>query len=339
MTTQTMTRVESFEPNKGDILLDTKSWEESQPPFTINYTERTFQRLAKDKIQTICVINKRFTGPSGPIQRLGWKKFGAAATGESCTTVKADVFLEFVRPNSVWIPNGIYINAAKKDNWSQSEINQIIRSDRPDLVYRKLQKSKVDTHLASLYLKFGHASATEPEDPAPIPTPVPTPAPDPSVKMGLRERMLHKQRNRVETEPIPSTKPNSLSARMNQRRDDAKQQHDDGLCTLFLQNIPEDYSEADIKTHIQDYKFRRVNVVRRDGESIGKAFIELESTEATQTCLEAINGQKWGYCVIEVQLSKPKPKPTDSPSFKPKSKHNTNLNFKKPKPRSASRHF
>jgi len=339
MTTQTMTRVDSFEPDKGDTLLDTKTWEESQPPFTINYTERTFQRSTKDKIQTICVINKRFTGPSGPIQRLGWKKFGAAATGESCTTVKADVYLEFVRQNSTWIPNGIYINAAKKDNWSQSEINQIIRSDRPDLVYRKLQKSKVDTHLASLYLKFGHATdpeATEPIDPAP--------APDPSVKMGLRERMLHKQRNRVDTETTPSTKPNSLSARMNQRRDDAKQQQDDQLCTLFLQNIPEDYSEADIKTHIQDYKFRRVNVVRRDGESIGKAFIELESTEATQTCLEAINGQKWGYCVIEVQLSKPKPKPTDesqsqSQSQSQKSKHNSNLNFKKPKPRSASRHY
>jgi RNA recognition motif-containing protein len=133
---------------------------------------------------------------------------------------------------------------------------------------------------------------------------------------------------------------------MNQRRDDAKQQHDDQLCTLFLQNIPEDYSEADIKTHIQDYKFRRVNIVRRDGESIGKAFIELESTEETQGCLEAINGQKWGYCVIEVQLSKPKPKPTDdeSKSSKPKSKSkpkpnsSSSSNFKKPKPRSAGRH-
>jgi hypothetical protein len=340
MTTQTMTRVDSFEPEKGDTLLDTKTWEESQSPFTINYTERTFRRITEDKIQTICVINKRFTGPSGPIQRLGWKKFGAAATGESCTTVKGDVYLEFVRTDSKWIPNGIYINAAKKDNWSQNEINQIIRSDRPDIVYRKLQKSKVDTHLASLRLKFEHVEA---EDTKPA---APEPEPDPSVKMGLRERMLYKQRNRVETETTPSAKPNSLSARMNQRRDDAKQQHDDQLCTLFLQNIPEDYSEADIKTHIQDYKFRRVNIVRRDGESIGKAFIELESTEETQGCLEAINGQKWGYCVIEVQLSKPKPKPTDdeSKSSKPKSKSkpkpnsSSSSNFKKPKPRSAGRH-
>jgi len=326
MTTQTMTRVDSFQPEKGDILLKTKTWEESQPPFIINYTERTYQRGR----QSVRVVNKRFTGPPGPIQRLGWKKFGTAATGNFATEIKGDVYLELVQKAQLcdnWIPNGIYINAAKKDNWSQIEINQIIRSDRPDLMYRKIQKSKVNTHLAKLNLKLNLTDTN----------PAVTDS-DPSVKMGLRERMLHKQRNRTDTEESSLPKPNSLSARMNQRRDDAKQQHDEQLCTLFLQNIPEDYSEADIKTHIQDYKYRRVNVVRREGESIGKAFIELESAEETQTCLEAINGQKWGYCVIEVQLSKPKPKPkpTDDPkSVGSKHKPNTPSNFKKPKPRSA----
>jgi len=348
MTTQTLTRVDSFHPDEGDILLETKTWEEIQPPFHVNYIERTFRRIIKDKVQTICVINKRFTGPPGPIQRLGWKKFGAAATGESCTKIANDVQFEFVQPYK-WIPNGIYLAAARKDNWSQEEIKKLIKSDRPDLLYRKLQKSKVDTHLASLMLKFEHRpdpSPSQSSGPGTNDTKPTESLPDPSVKMGLRERMLHKQRNRVDTEPTPSAKPNSHSARMNQRRDDAKQQHDEQLCTLFLQNIPEDYSESDIKTHIEDYQFRRVNVVRREGESIGKAFIELESSEETQRCLDAINGQKWGYCVIEVQLSKPKPKPSDdgsnskpnhnSKKSKPKPKPNSMNNFKKPKPRSST---
>ena len=110
--------------------------------------------------------------------------------------------------------------------------------------------------------------------------------------------------------------------RMNQRRGAAQQ--DGHKSTLFVENVPDEYTEDEIKGHIGDFHYRRVNIVRRDGKSMGKAFIELESAEEAQACLSAINGQHWSYCVVNAQLSKPKPKQSDSmkPNFKPRPKSN-----------------
>ena len=72
--------------------------------------------------------------------------------------------------------------------------------------------------------------------------------------------------------------------------------------------MPLEFHEGDIKAQISDYDFKRVSIVKRDGSSIGKAFIELNSEEEAQDCLTYINGKTWGYNIITAQLSKPKPK-------------------------------
>ena len=59
---------------------------------------------------------------------------------------------------------------------------------------------------------------------------------------------------------------------------------------------------------ISDFDFKRVSIVKRDGNSIGKAFIEFNSEEDAASCLSDIDGKRWEYNIIAAQFSKPKPK-------------------------------
>lgn len=283
-----------FQPEEGDILTGTRKWSELQPPLTFNYMEKTYNRGDKKVISTC----KTATGPAGPVERLKWKKFGSVK--KNTTTVGPDVYIEYTTQKRStdlddWTPNGLYTKYAREDGWTDEEIKKIVKSDKPDQVYYKLLKVKIERLIAEAKVKWAKMNPSEQVTGTGEETFAS------NVKMGLRERMLLKQRN---TSSETGKGSSSLSAKMQER----KNERDESKCTLFVQNVPEGYDESDIKSHIEQFEYRRVNIVRREGVSAGKAFIELESATAAQACLNHISGAHWGHCVIEVQLSKPKTK-------------------------------
>lgn len=299
----------TFQPEKGDVLVSTNTWIEERSPFTLKYTERTYHRTGQPYVK---VTTKRTSGPPGPMDRLKWSQFGASKAGEAPTTsVGAEVFFEpvqFTQPqprpqtstDDEWIPNGLYISEARKDGWSDAEITSIIRSNHPDKVYQQIYRKKIAAVSAKFKASVDIVSGNEEVPPA---------------SLGLKERMMLKQKQRSSQQKL-SNSSTSLSARMNQRRGNPTGERDETKCTLFVENVPEDYVEADIKNHIEKFRYRRVNIVKRDGQSIGKAFIELESENEAQACLDAINGARWEYYVVNAQFSQPK---TTGP-FKPRQK-------------------
>lgn len=293
----------------SDQLISTHSWTESQCPFTTEYTVQHYQRPNGSKYKT---TTKKVSGPPAAIERQKWKKFGNAATDDGIATssVGTDVFFEPVKrkihtPVDNWRPNGVYLKHARNNNWSDQEIRRIVKSDRPDIVYMQIFRTKLEAAMAEVRMK-----AIAEGKILPVPTPVAPSQDKPASAMGLRERMMMKQQQRL-TEAKPNANPNtSLSARMNQRQSERQSERQSGRndkSTLFLENVPDNYTEADIKQHIGDFSYRRVNVVRREGQSTGKAFIELDSEDEATECLNTIDGQRWEYCVISAQFSKPKP--------------------------------
>lgn len=282
-------------------ILSTRSWEENHSTFKYLFKE---EKLTRDG-QNITRTTKTYVGPKRVHERLQWKKFGAALnTKEKTSSICGDVEFEFTYKSPTkkeeWVPNGLYISWAKEANWPDADIKKIIRSDRPDLVYMDLHRTKmgalfgplIDSPAPKSTGKTG--SKTEDKKPA-----------IPNRKMGLKERMIRKQQERQTTETSVNPE-NSLSARLNRKKEYNKD--NEHKCTLFIDNVPLEYHESDIKSKISEYDFKRVSIVKRDGVSIGKAFIELNNEDEAKDCLEFINGQNWEYSVINAQFSKPKPK-------------------------------
>lgn len=287
----------------AETIISTSEWCEEHDPFKVYCTETKIGRGNDTIKRTI----KRFTGPIGPIKRLNWKKFGAAGADPTKITSRIceDVDFELKNPikyNDNWVSNGMYITLARADNWSDVDITKITKSDHPDQVYSSIYLGKVKTMFAeydTIAMKKAMAKAKAKGKPMAKIKAVDL------TGMGLRERFLMKQKMRNQGEDtLPG--PKSLSSLMNKRRE-AKNETEH-LCTLFAENVPLEYQETDIKQELKDYDVLRVSVVRRDGEPVGKAFIELENAEEAADCLKFIDGSHWGHSVISVQFSRPKPK-------------------------------
>jgi len=293
-----------FQPIEGDILVSTRTWSDGTSPINTTYTECIYSRSSESNAAMVKVTTKKTYGPQRCMARLKWARFGEAAKRNFNvqTQVGSDVQFEYcdkIQDEDDWIPNGAYVESARLYGWSDQDIKKLIRTQRPDLEYAKIYRSKVETELASQKVQMATLKPT-----LPGPESASASASASASKLGLRERLLLKQQSRSEQPEQIKNPANSIAARMSQRgaiRDDTN-------CTLFIENVPDDYTEADIKTHIESYKFRRVNIVRREGQSVGKAFIELDSAEEALACMECINGQQWGYHIISAELSKPKPK-------------------------------
>lgn len=282
-------------------ILSTRSWEENHSTFKYVFKE---EKLTRDG-QNITRTTKTYVGPKRVHERLQWKKFGDALnTKEKTASICGDVEFEFTYKSPTkkdeWVPNGLYISWAKEANWPDADIKKIIRSDRPDKVYFDLHRTK----MGALFGPLIDSPDSKPHAKMESETDAKKPAIS-QRKMGLKERMMRKQKERQTTNTSGNPE-NSLSARLNRKKEYSKE--NEHKCTLFVDNVPLEYHETDIKSKISEYDFKRVSIVKRDGYSIGKAFIELNGEDEAKDCLEFINGQNWEYSVINAQLSKPKPK-------------------------------
>lgn len=287
----------TFQIQERDVILSTRNWTEDCSPLMINYTEQVVQRHGKN----YRVTTKRTTGPLGAIQRRKWKKFGAAAsTKHHMPKLGRESNFEFTQPDvDEHIHNGIYITKATKNGWSKDDIKKIVQSDRPDQAYLKIFDTKLKAVIADAKSKITVLTPVADTDSIEA-KPVSTKG------MGIRERLAMKKKGRTDK---PDAK-GGITAKFNQRRNDLGRgsNRDETKCTLFVENVPDDYTETDIRQQIADHPYRRVNIVKRDGVSIGKAFIELETEEDAKICMEVITGARWGHCVVSAQVSRPKKK-------------------------------
>jgi hypothetical protein len=253
---------------------------------------------------------------------------------EQCC-IGSDVFLEFVNPKKLsaqeWIPNGLYVGHARKAGWSPEEITSIIRYKeqgvlRPDKRYLQLYEMKLRILIAEAKIKCQR------ENGVPVSALVPL---APGAKVGLRDRMMRKTFSRQQAVESGET-PTGLSALLEQKR--SNHADSEQKCTVFLENVPVDYDETDIKEHLFDYDIRRVNIVRRENqygvkESVGKAFVECNGEEVAVECLKYLNGARWQSAVISAVLSKPKPKPDPNATVQHYTKNKPMPRYKTPSTR------
>lgn len=213
------------------------------------------------------------------LARRGWSKFGSALQKCNTTVVSnEEVMLEFTTKQDEWVPNGIYITDAIKHGWSNEDIRTIIKSPTPDQAWLEIldRRSGVRTHKDT-------TSAVQPT----------------TSKPEIGKRSLK----------------DMLSKRQVASQDTRRENSDES--TLFLENLPMDYTEDDIKSQLRDLgiETRRVNIVKRDNgdskESVGKAFVELESPEVVAASLLLIDRCQWDRCIVSAHRSRPKvPKET-----------------------------
>jgi hypothetical protein len=112
-----------------------------------------------------------------------------------------------------------------------------------------------------------------------------------------------KQKSQAESlaSPISLVDPaGSISLKMNKHR--ADQQLTDKNCTLLLDNVPLCYDEDDVKDQLDQFRLRRVNVVRRDNIPTGKVFIVLNSDEEMHECIDFMKTARWEYNVVTAQV-------------------------------------
>lgn len=123
--------------------------------------------------------------------------------------------------------------------------------------------------------------------------------PKKDVEVSLSARLKQKQNQPRETSKPEAT--SSMSALMNQKR--TLQQDEDKSNTLILDNVPPHFDEDDIRDRLGDFNLRRVNVVRRTGMSIGKAFVVFGSNYDMIACQQYMTNARWEHYVISWSLA------------------------------------
>jgi hypothetical protein len=261
-------------------------------PITVHLTRVTGYQTPDNHRDMFCRTTRVTTGPKSAMLRRKWSKFGDALEDTfNGPTYGSEVYFEHthhIDDDQEWEPNGIYVTDARTRGWPESDIKRIVGSDQPLETYMKIFKGKLDIATSDLKPKDARAAPGT----------------------GLRDRINTRLQEHIDLEP---EKPavGSLTAKLNERRYGSADRDVD-KCTLFVENIPDEYEEQDIKDHLVDFRYRRVTILRVGGASTGRAFIVLESEAEAQKCIEVFHGKRWGHCVIDVKLSKPKPK-TDGP--------------------------
>lgn len=263
---------------------------------------------------------------SRPVDRAKWRKFGEATKDIKCTYIADEVEIEFIvkeKKESSFKPNGYWITFARNQGWSASDINDIIRSPDPEAVALKMYERILNTENAKLRMEVDKQMAEydrlraeildtehiskvkEPSATVPVPVPASTEPP----KSGLRARFSAKQSENKKGDDETSVKSGGIASRLKQIKQTKDQSEQDS--TLFVRNVPEDYTEQDIKVVLNDFKVVRVNIVRKANAddvrvSTGSAFVVLSCREEAVACMEFLHGYHWCNVIASVDFSKPK---------------------------------
>lgn len=252
-------------------------------------------------------IKKTYKGPYGAVDRLTrWhngqlKPFGENVSKYS-TTIEPEIYLELAGKkasnNDEFIHNGLYITHAKQLNWSKERISKIIKTNRPDLVFKKYYVMDYPSTAPSTLMSTSTAPSTTPSTSTSTSTSTEATKP----KLGLAARM-----KLVREQASDNNEPKSQGFG-NRFKEKYQTDNDESVCTIFVSNLPSTYEEIDIKEHFMttDIAIRRVNVVRYDQEHGGKAFIVCSRGEDVERCIEYLNSCRWGNAIIHADKAKSK---------------------------------
>lgn len=260
-------------------------------------------------------------GPKAQVDRLKWKPFGS---GKYKTTVCDDVYLEYVgeaRKEVPWIPNGHYITLARNDGWSDHEIKQIRIAERPDLKWNEIFFRKQQATIAAAVARVradiqrekdaAAAAASigmEPESEQTQTEQTDAVAPSPmTVSKGMSMKDLLKQKAQ-QRKGGGGSATDGITAQLQKKRE----QRADRKLTIYVQNVPTDWSEEDIADQLENFQIRRISVTRKFNDSgnkvpVGSAFIECYEEDETERVLAHLNDRCcWGSMVVSAQHALPK---------------------------------
>lgn len=293
-------------------------------------------------------VLKTFYGPETVVERQFWPKFGEI--GNKTTYEANEIEIEYVKQTKEvpYILNGYYLTQAKKLGWSKSDIDEIEKSLQPDEKFFKIFASKNETLCAAVDAKYEKLKLemdaklsleflkdkstckvldlkTEivvKEVPSVV-LALPTSAVSSSVlpelpaSKGFRSRLNAKlaenkilNLNSSEQSEKATT---GISARIKKIKSD--KETTEQISTLFVNNVPLDYDENDIRESLNNrFNISRVNIVRKIAPgshstvktSIGSAFIVCNSYEDATLCLQALNGHRWGNLIACASFSEQK---------------------------------
>ncbi len=274
-----------------DSVITSKKYTETAGDVTIYITETLVNRTEDGKTFKVNIKEKRFVGPRGPVERLQWKRYDKSPCK---TMIGEDVFFERVYPEHHTVTDEslgdiVYINAARADKWSDDEVLEIMRSKTPGDVWKRIFHAKLNA-------MSGDVVVPKKEDTV-------------GMKIGLKARLgQQKVAREVQEVEQPKGKGVSLSDKLRSKKEQS--QDSEQQCTLFLDNVPEEYTSQDIKQELQEFNVTRVNVVTEKGgskQSIGRAFVVLRNITEMQACMDYINSScRWGHNVVKATLAKPK---------------------------------
>lgn len=244
-------------------------------------------------------------------RKRNWKHFGSV-TPENCfdaTSIGEEVFMEFTRgqgrsPQDYYREQSRYVDRAYKCGFSYNTLKQIEESDTPKATFETFFKQQLHGTFMRVLSDYYQQNATENEG-----TPLQAKAP-----VGLKARMKMRQSKAEEVLSTGDDGAVGLRARLSARKDAKGAEHER---SLFVSNIPVEYTEQDIKEELfvifgEDLVIERINVVRKPNakgvkESIGKAFLVCDSSDDAEAMLDALNdGIRWGACIIDVQRTEPR---------------------------------
>lgn len=264
-------------------------------------------------------------GPKAQVERLKWKKFGV---GKYTTTICDDVYLEYTdnaRKEEPWVANGFYITQARKDGWSDHEIKLVRKAERPDLKWKEIFFRKQDAAIATALAKVRATIKQEKEAAAARATRLnggmtgaeteaeteaetdDKPTEGPVVVKGMSMKDLLKQKSQQRRGGTGS-KGGGITAQLQKKRE----QRGDRKLTIYVQNVPTDWTEDDIAEQLTDFQIRRVSVTRKFNNvgvrvAVGSAFLELYEEDETERCITFLNDRcRWGSMVVSAQHARPK---------------------------------
>jgi hypothetical protein len=270
-----------------DRVVETKRYIVTAGAVTINVVESLVDRTEKEKTTRIIIKDKTYKGPKGPIERLQWKRYGNEEPSK--TTVGDAVYFERIYKDGDPIINIPYVNSAIENGWTEDEIREIKRSKNPSETWARIFRVKIDIVIATVY----------PERTVTV-----------GQKLGVKARLEQQQKARVAQTTDQEAKPKGFSLSDKLRAKKEQSQDTEQLCTLFLDNVPEEYTANDIKQELQAFNVTRVNIVMEKGDSkrsIGRAFVVLKDIEEMQSCMDYINSScRWGHYVVKAARAKPK---------------------------------
>ena len=269
-----------------------------------------------------------FTGPIQVVERQLWAKFGKACNEPSPTVYESnEILIEFKGNENETESNDYeymsYSIIARREGWSFLEIEEINKSLNPAEAFRKIFKRKLDVLFHSIdakynpilaELKLQEIQAAKEQEKAREETREKsreeTSKTQTQEPKGLRARFSAKlaendtrERDR-EKEPVKS----SLSSRLKKNKQDKLENEQES--TLFVSNVPLEYTENDIRYHLADrFRVTRINVVRKaaygseERISVGSAFVVCINRDEADACLNFLHGYRWDNLIAAVSFS------------------------------------